>query len=172
MRPENISGTRLRLDYFSDIRYLAIKHNESIVLTVDLKDYFCNRNDICEFPQETYISCPEDCSAYTRDGYCAGVSGDGKCDPDCGNKFDTDCPPDETTNATVITKTMADFNRTEYEAWYISQFRNQTCVDCGLCSGLDCLRPTGYFYLLVAGGVLLLGIGIWVILKGRKNRTT
>ncbi len=155
-------GTRwvhLKFNYYTDIRYLVIKHNDTILRTIDLKDYFCDRNGFCEPPREGYLSCPEDCPVYAKDDYCSRISGDGKCDPDCGNKWDNDCPIDRTTNASIISYTMADFNYTEYEQRYLNKSGN------GDEGGV--LPPINPFYVVIA--VLAIGLCYWLFRQFRKD---
>lgn len=47
-------------------------------------------NKICEYPEENYGNCPQDCASGGEDGYCDKVE-DGKCDPDCKSGEDPDC---------------------------------------------------------------------------------
>ncbi len=47
-------------------------------------------NGICD-DGETYKTCPQDCPSGSLDGYCDRVK-DGRCDPDCKNGEDPDCP--------------------------------------------------------------------------------
>ena len=47
-------------------------------------------NGICD-EGETYKTCPQDCPSGSLDGYCDRVK-DGRCDPDCKNGEDPDCP--------------------------------------------------------------------------------
>ena len=102
----------VRFDYYSEMRYLIIRKNETLLKTVDLETYFCNKNSVCNSPTENHLTCPDDCPAYVKDGYCSQISTDGKCDPDCGNRWDKDCPIDETTNAVIVSET---YNESKYK---------------------------------------------------------
>ena len=94
VKGENYSG--LNLDYYDlslRINYDNRTHkmeltNGSDILFSEILD-FCNQDSICN-GSETYLSCWQDCRAWSLDALCINNS-DKHCDPDCAEGIDPDC---------------------------------------------------------------------------------
>jgi len=83
-----------------------------------LNETICG-NQRCDFPKENYETCPEDCPSGSYDNFCDGIK-DGKCDPDCKEKYgesaikmDPDCA--EILNETICGNQRCDFPKENYE---------------------------------------------------------
>ncbi len=105
--PQDLNETlvSLELPYFNNTQTLKIYKGQEEKLSFDLKTSLCNSNGKCDNNENTY-SCPGDCTVYSKDRVCAGVSYDGGCDPDCPPSIDVDCkvnqtPPSPTSTSTI-----------------------------------------------------------------------
>ncbi len=86
---QNYSIQDIYIPYNSNAVNLGIHQKGMRVLNLDLS-FFCNKNSRCDV-NESYLSCPEDCLPYEKDGYCNYKPGKKKCDPDCKQNVDYDC---------------------------------------------------------------------------------
>jgi hypothetical protein len=50
----------MNIPYFSDAKAIAIYHGEKQIASFELKDFVCNKNNICELG-ENAVNCQEDC---------------------------------------------------------------------------------------------------------------
>ncbi len=95
--PQDLNETLvpLELPYFNNTQTLKIYKGSQEKLSFDLKTNLCNNNKTCDNKENVY-SCPSDCTVYSKDRVCAGVSYDGGCDPDCPPSIDVDCKANQT----------------------------------------------------------------------------
>ena len=91
---ENYSGINLdsydlslKIEYDDEMYKIELWYNEAIIFSEILD--FCNQDGICN-GSETYLSCWQDCRAWSADGLCINNL-DGNCDPDCAEGVDLDC---------------------------------------------------------------------------------
>ncbi len=105
--PQDLNETLvpLELPYFNNTKELKIYKDSEEKLSFDLKTNLCNNNKICDNKENVY-SCPSDCTVYSKDRVCAGVSYDGGCDPDCPPSIDVDCKANQTTPSTTSISTI------------------------------------------------------------------
>ena len=60
---------QLRLPYFDDAKRIAVYHLDKKILDLDLADYICNKNNLCEAELgENKINCAQDCGTTTPQG--------------------------------------------------------------------------------------------------------
>ena len=111
----NESLVYFRIPMKDNYRFIEFIHSDEIIFEVDLSEYICNKNNICE-PEigesrelcfkdckppevcgnsrcdtlENYGNCPTDCASGYPDGYCDRIE-DGRCDLDCSKEEDIDC---------------------------------------------------------------------------------
>lgn len=76
--------------YLEDGKYVQVYHDNTLILQFDIQESLCDENGMCE-GFENHRSCPSDCREFDKDGYCASLSYDGGCDPDCHPSLDIDC---------------------------------------------------------------------------------
>jgi len=94
VKGENYSGINLdsyelslKIGYDDEMNKVEL-WNGSDLLFMELLD-FCNKDSVCN-GSETYLSCWDDCSAWSTDGLCINEI-DQHCDPDCAEDIDLDC---------------------------------------------------------------------------------
>jgi len=92
-----------RIPYFNDATRIRIFYNNNVILDIDLRDSFCNKNSVCDKGESKY-NCPEDCpgeyvitSTTTTSGEPVSECGDGICNEDedrmnCPQDCETDFP--------------------------------------------------------------------------------
>ncbi len=113
----------LRLPYFENAKRIVFYHLSKKILDIDLSDYFCNKNNVCEIKEgENKILCPSDCTGITTEitsttirscnknkkcefrlgeNYktcsqdCSSGSKDGYCDKVSDSICDSDCTQNE-----------------------------------------------------------------------------
>ena len=68
---------------------VATTTTSTIRVTSTTPKYRCG-DKICQYPEENYTNCPQDCPSGGKDGYCDKAK-DGRCDPDCAAGEDADC---------------------------------------------------------------------------------
>ena len=100
----NRSRIWLEVEYDSSWRFLEIYRGDFRIFFKDLVS-LCNEDSICNL-QESWISCPQDCSSGSEDGWCDRVR-DGTCDPDCAEGVDSDCELGTTTTGTTAPTTIS-----------------------------------------------------------------
>jgi len=49
-----------RIPVYETAKWIIIQHYDKEILRIDLSEYFCNKNGICDLGENKYI-CPEDC---------------------------------------------------------------------------------------------------------------
>ncbi len=105
--PQDLNETLvpLELPYFNNTQTLKIYKANQEKLSFGLKTNLCNNNKACDNKENVY-SCPGDCTVYSKDRVCAGVSYDGGCDPDCPPSIDVDCQKNQTAPTPSATSTV------------------------------------------------------------------
>lgn len=93
-KPLKESGGILGIRYNDAADKLVIKHNDKIIYSENITGKFCNKDSKCN-NYENIVSCPNDCTAASEDGYCTHEA-DAICDPDCAAVHDPDCPENKT----------------------------------------------------------------------------
>lgn len=72
----------------------VLENGEEVEVTqlmdLDFNEATCG-DGVCTGIEENPGNCPQDCPSGTEDFYCDEIT-DGKCDPDCKNGEDPDCP--------------------------------------------------------------------------------
>lgn len=85
------SNAYYRFPWIENTKYINFLHNGKVIYSIDISDYICNNNKLCEPKNgENYINCLQDCPSGSADSYCDGIE-DGICDPDCSAEEDIDC---------------------------------------------------------------------------------
>ncbi len=54
----------LRLPYFADAKSIELYHGDNLIYTLNVADYLCNKNNVCE-ENENAQNCPSDCRTTT-----------------------------------------------------------------------------------------------------------
>lgn len=83
------SFAKIFLPFDSNADSMVLEKDSKELLEIGLKELVCNSNAKCE-ENETFLSCPKDCSLDKPDGICIAET-DNVCDPDCYKGADFDC---------------------------------------------------------------------------------